>query len=99
VEEFFEYAVQIERPGHRVQLIEFRKHHADAQALRDFEALRWGDDKVHVLTRWVTQTPWQQATNVPPAPREPEPPDCEPQWPTQAHQEPGITDVATGGLL
>lgn len=107
MEEFFEYAVQIERPGHRVQVIEYGRFHGDAKALRDVEALTWGDDKVHLLTRWVTRTPWQEATNIPAAPQQaashpPAPPDRssgggEPSWVTAARQDPAVTNVVPSG--
>lgn len=69
MEEFFEYAVQIERPGHRLQVVEYGTFHGDAEACRRHEARQWGDDHVHILTRLVKRTPWQQAGNIPPIPR------------------------------
>lgn len=68
MEEFFEYAVRTERPGRRPHVVEFSRFHGDAEAYRRHEAAQWGDDRVHLLTRLVRRTPWQQATNVPAVP-------------------------------
>lgn len=104
MEEFFEYAVRIERPNHRIQIIEYRRSHADAKAYRDYEAEQWGDDKVHILTRLVKRTEWQEATNIPMVPQPPAPPDsggeCSPEWEKpSASPTTGFTDVPTGWLL
>ncbi|MEY9848727.1 N-acyl-L-homoserine lactone synthetase [Streptacidiphilus sp. BW17] len=68
MEEFFEYAVRTERPGRRPHVVEFSRFHGDAEAYRRHEAAQWGDERVHLLTRLVRRTPWQQAPNVPAVP-------------------------------